>query len=102
MSNRDQLQAIGEFAEVKGHKIHVYRTGDPHKPKLVFMAGSSTVAPAYDFKILYSKLQNDFRIIVIEKFGYGYSDIFESECDVDSLVENQRMALEKLGEKGPF
>ena len=37
--------------------------------------GSGTISPVYDFKILYEKLVSDFRIIVIEKFGYGCSDL---------------------------
>ena len=48
---------------------------------LVFMSGSRTVCPVYDFKILYEKLGSDFRIIVIEKFGYGYSDLYEWRSD---------------------
>ena len=96
------LEANGEFAEINGSKIHVFRTGDPDRPKLVLMSGSSTVAPVYDFKILYTKLQEHFRIIIVEKFGYGYSDICECDCDIDSLVNIQHEALEKLGEKGPY
>lgn len=68
----------------------------------MLMSGSGTVAPVYDFKILYEKLVNDYRIIVIEKFGYGYSDLYEGPCDIDSLVAFQRQALEKTGEKGPY
>ena len=82
--------------------MHVYRTGNPDKPKLVLMSGLSTVVPVYDFKILYTNLQEHFRIIIIKKFGYGYSDICECDCDIDSLVNIQREALEKLGEKGPY
>ena len=65
----------GVFAEILGHKIHIFKAGDESNPKLVFLSASGTTAPAYDFKILYSKLIEKFRIIVIEKFGYGYSDI---------------------------
>ena len=100
--SKDTLEAIGEFTEVNNHRIHVLRIGNPDKPKLLFMAGSSTVVPAFDFKVLYEKLQNDYRIIVIEKFGYGYSDICECDCDIDSLLDIQREALKKLGETGPF
>lgn len=102
MKNSEQLLPIGEMVEIDNHKIHVYRTGDENKPKLVFMSGSSTVAPVYDFKILYEKLKRDFRIIVVEKFGYGYSDIYDTPCDIDSLVNTQRTALNMLGEKGPY
>jgi len=102
MKYSEQLLPIGEMVEIDNHKIHVYRTGDENKPKLVFMSGSSTVAPVYDFKILYEKLKSDFRIIVVEKFGYGYSDIYDTPSDIDSLVNTQRTALNMLGEKGPY
>lgn len=92
----------GEYVSIDDHKLHILRIGDESKPKLVFMAGSGTFAPIYDFKILYSKLVNDFRIIVIEKFGYGYSDLYEASCDIDSLLNIQREELQKIGESGPF
>ena len=96
------LKHNGEFVTINQHKIHIYRQGNMSNPKIVFMSGSGTVAPVYDFKILYEKLISKYRVIVIEKFGYGYSDIFECPCDIDSLVSLQREALEKVGEKGPF
>ena len=45
---------------------------------------------------------SDYRIIVIEKFGYGYSDLYERPCDIDSVVDYQRKALRIAGEKGPY
>lgn len=36
------------------------------------------------------------------KFGYGYSDICEFPSDVDTLVNVQKHALEKLGETGTY
>ena len=91
-----------DYIEINGHKLHLFRAGDEKKPKLVFMSGSGTVCPVYDFKILYEKLASDFRIIVTEKFGYGCSDLYEGPCDIDSVVTYQREALEKAGEKGPY
>lgn len=98
----DSLAPNGVFADVLNHKVHVFRTGDVNKPKLVFLSGSGTTVPAYDFKILYSKLADRYRIIVIEKFGYGYSDLFEGPCDIDSVVNYQRDALRQIGESGPY
>lgn len=92
----------GELVTVNKHNIHVFRQGDENNPKIVFMSGSGTVAPVYDFKILYEKLVDDFRVIVIEKFGYGYSDLFETSCDIDTLVSIQKEALETIGEIGPY
>lgn len=91
-----------EYVKIDNHKMHVFTAGDENSPKLVLMSGSGTVSPVYDFKILYEKLISSCRIIVIEKFGYGYSDLYEGPCDIDSLVDIQREALRKSGEKGPF
>ncbi len=91
-----------ELFSIEGHKLHLFRTGDVNKPKLVFMSGSGTAAPMYDFKILYQKLLEDFRIIVIEKFGYGYSDLFEASCEIDCVIDRQRKVLQEAGENGPY
>ena len=96
------LKYNGELVNVDGHNIHIYRTGNIGNPKIVLMSGSGTVAPVYDFKILYEKLSKNFRVIVIEKFGYGYSDIFDSPADIDTLVSTQKKALETIGEDGPY
>lgn len=57
-----------EYVEINGHKIHIFRAGVKDGPRLVFMSGSGTIAPVYDFKILYEKLVSDYRVIVIDKF----------------------------------
>ena len=96
------LKCNGELVAINGHNIHVYREGNADAPVIVFMSGHCTVSPVYDFKVLYEKLLHDFRIIVVEKYGYGYSDIFDSPCDIDTLVSIQRQALTALGEVGPY
>jgi pimeloyl-ACP methyl ester carboxylesterase len=91
------------LVEVDGYKIHVYAEGDKgNKPTLVFMSGSGTVAPVYDFKSLYSLLSDEYRIVVVEKAGYGYSDIYEIERDIDTMLEEVRQGLSLAGEKGPY
>lgn len=99
---KKMLECKGELVSINGHNIHLYRQGNIDKPKLVFMAGSATIAPVYDFKVLYEKLADNFRIIVIEKFGYGYSDIYDSPSDIDTLVLTQKQALDVIGENGPY
>lgn len=100
MNSSDQKKL--EFFTIEEHKMHLFRTGDVNKPKLIFMSGSGTAAPMYDFKILYEKLIEDFRIIVIEKFGYGYSDLFEASCEIDCVIDRQRKVLQEAGENGPY
>lgn len=99
---KDTLKCNGQLVTVNGHRIHVYRNGSNVAPAILFMSGHCTAAPVYDFKVLYEKLTHDFRIIVVEKYGYGYSDIWDSPCDIDTLVSIQRQALAALGETGPY
>ncbi|MEX1308564.1 MAG: alpha/beta hydrolase [Eubacteriales bacterium] len=98
-----EITANGKLVEVGDYKIHVYAEGEKSdEPTLVFMSGSATVAPVYDFKILYSLLSDDYRIVVVEKLGYGYSDIVDTKRDVLSMVEETREALKLAGEEAPF
>ena len=99
---KNSLKCNGEKVTINVHKIHIYTQGNDNAPAIVFMSGHCTVAPVYDFKVLYEKLQQDFKIIVVEKFGYGYSDICDSPCDIDTLVSIQRQALMAIGEADPY
>ncbi len=93
----------GKLVEVKGHKIHIYAEGEKdNKPTLVFMSGSGTAAPVYDFKALYSILSDEYRIAVVEKAGYGYSEIYEVERDIDTMLNEVRQGLALAGENGPY
>lgn len=99
---KNTLIPNGELVRINNHNMHIYRKGNENGPKIIFLSGSGTVAPVYDFKVLYEKFPMDFRTIVIERFGYGYSDLFEAPCDIDTVVSMQREALKSLGEKGPY
>lgn len=98
----EKLKPNGTLVSIDNHNLHVYTSGDKNKPKLVFMSGACVPAPVYEYKILYGRLAEKYRVIVIEKFGYGYSDLFEAPCDIDYSVTYQKTALEKLTEKGPY
>ncbi|HZK23970.1 MAG TPA: alpha/beta hydrolase [Oscillospiraceae bacterium] len=93
----------GMLVEVDGHNIHIYAEGEKrNRPTLVFMSGSATVAPVYDFKSLYSMLSAEYRIVVVEKAGYGYAEICEVERDIDTMLNEVRQGLTLAGESGPY
>ena len=94
-------QPIGEFVEVDGHNMCVYSEGEGAHT-LLFLSGSGTPAPILDFKPLYSLLDDDYRIVVIEKYGYGFSDIVDTERSFTTILRQDREALEKAGIEGPF
>lgn len=92
---------LGEMVEVDGHEMCVYSKGEG-KHTLVFLSGSGTVSPILDFKGLYSLFEDDYRIVVIEKFGYGFSDIVDDDRSFDTILRQDRDALSKLGINGPY
>ena len=98
---KDLLTPPGCMVDVDGHKMHVYPVGEGDKT-LVLMAASGTVCPSLDFKNLYSGLGDDYRIVVVEKFGYGYSDTVNRPRDVASILSDTRAALSGAGINGPF
>ena len=65
---------IGQIVEVDGHNISVYIEGEG-TTTLVYMSESGIYSPILDFKSLYSLLNDRYKIAVVEKFGYGFSDI---------------------------
>lgn len=100
--NRPLLQKpIGQFVRIDGHKINVLAKGSGART-LVFLSGLGTVSPVLDFKALYSLLEDEFRIVVPEKFGYGFSDIVRTCRSFAGNVELCRQALSALGITGPY
>ena len=98
---KDLLTPPGQMVDVDGHKMHVYSVGEGDKT-LVLMAASGTVCPSLDFKSLYSGLSDDYKIVVVEKFGYGYSDTVNRPRDVASVLSDTRAALSGAGIDGPY
>ena len=98
---KDLITPPGQMVDVDGHKMHVYSVGEGDKT-LVLMAASGTVCPSLDFKNLYSELGDDYRVVVVEKFGYGYSDTVNRPRDVGSVLSDTREALKDVGIDGPY
>ena len=78
---------LGQIVEVDGHNMSVYIEGEG-ETTLVFMAGGGTCCPILDFKSLYSLLSDKYKVAVVEKFGYGFSDVIDVSRDIDSVLEN--------------
>lgn len=91
----------GQVVEVNGHYMHVYMEGEGDIT-LVFMSGGGTSSPALDFKSLYSLLSDKYKIVVVEKAGYGFSDIVDIDRDIDTILSETREALSKAEISGPY
>lgn len=102
LSKEDELFVPnGEMVEVNGYRMHVYTEGQEDMT-LVFMSGGGTCSPILDFKSLYSLLNDKYRIVVVEKAGYGFSDVVDIDRDIDNVLSETRQALLKAEISGPY
>ncbi|WP_226582204.1 alpha/beta fold hydrolase [Halobacillus litoralis] len=92
---------IGQIVDVDGHNMHVYQEGHG-KETLVFMSGNGTSSPVLDFKSLFSQVSDQYKVVVVEKQGYGFSDITDSPRDMQTMLSQTRKALAEAGLQGPF
>jgi pimeloyl-ACP methyl ester carboxylesterase len=97
----DILENKGVIVEVDHNKMNVYTEGDG-EDTYVFMAGSGIAAPIYEMKGLYSKFSHEHKIAVVERAGYGYSDVSNDERDIDTILAQTREALQQSGNKPPY
>jgi pimeloyl-ACP methyl ester carboxylesterase len=61
------------------HQIHYIETGDSTKPTLFFLHGSPGSWDAYKTYLSDLDLQKKYRLIAIDRPGFGYSNFAESE-----------------------
>ena len=101
LKKEDKLfKTTGKIVEVNDHNINVYISGNSNSDTtLVFMSGAGTCSPTLDFKTLYSLFENDYQIAVVEKAGYGFSDISDVDRDIDTILFETRESLNKAGIK---
>lgn len=97
-SEKDLLenQIYGQKVEVDGHRMSVYVSGEG-KHTLVFMAGSGDSGPIFSFKDFADRF-DDCRVVIIERFGYGFSDGFDDSNVRQNNSSNALMrTLRKMG-----
>ena len=91
----------GQYVEVDGHKMHIYTEGEGDHT-IVLMSGWGDTSPYVNFLPLCKDLSTDAKVVIIERFGYGLSDVVKEERTFDKIIENDRECLSKVGIEGPF
>ena len=94
-------EPLGQLIDINGNNISIYVEGSGSKT-LVFLSGSGMCSPILDFKSLYSLLSDEYKIVVVEKFGYGYSDVVNEDRNIQTILFETRLALNKAGIDGPY
>ena len=95
------LNPMGQMVSVNGHDMSVFVKGE--RPQtLVFLSGAGTASPILDFKDLYDGLSKQYKIVVVERAGYGYSEDTSKSRDVSEVLSETRQALAKAHVSGPY
>lgn len=95
------LNPMGQMVSVNGHDMSVFVKGNGPQT-LVFLSGAGTASPILDFKDLYNGLSKQYKIVVVERAGYGYSEDTSKSRDVSEVLSETRQALAKAHVSGPY
>ncbi|MFD0616942.1 alpha/beta fold hydrolase [Paenibacillus sp. GCM10027629] len=94
-SESKRLEPYGQHVSVDGKNMNVLIQGTGEET-VVLLPGLATAAPALDFKPLIEELSPFYKVIVVEPFGYGLSDLTEKERTTENIVREIHDALQGL------
>ena len=95
------LTPMGKTVLVNGHKINVYVEGDGPET-IVFLSGAGIASPILDFKNVSDSLSKKYKVVIMERAGYGYSEDSNQSRDVMEVLSETRQALSQANISGPF
>ncbi|WP_138824928.1 alpha/beta fold hydrolase [Bacillus altitudinis] len=93
-----KIEAYGQKVLVDGKQMNVLIQGDG-KETIVLLPGYGTASPVLDFEPLVKELSPDYRVVVIEPFGYGLSDDTDKVRTSQNIVDEIHECLQKLNIK---
>ncbi|MCG7379756.1 alpha/beta hydrolase [Paenibacillus sp. ACRSA] len=93
--------AIGQYIQIENKRMHVYTKGNGSNT-IVLLSGLGTASPVLDFEPLINEMSKHNRVVVLEPFGYGWSDRTDKKRTVEHIVGELRSALKQLNIKGPY
>ena len=95
------LTPIGKEVTVNGHQMNVYIKGEGSET-IVFLSGAGIASPILDFKNLSDPLSKKYKVVVVERAGYGFSQDSDRSRDVMEVLSETRQALAQAHVSGPY
>ena len=95
------LKPMGQQVLVDGHQMNVYVEGNGPET-IVVLSGAGIASPILDFKEVSESLSKRYKVVIVERAGYGYSDDSNHSRDVMEVLSETRQALSQANVKGPF
>lgn len=101
--NNKKLKPSGQLISIDDENIHVIVKGKVEADStIIYMAGGGIYSPLYDSKKICDRLAEKYRVVVLEKKGYGYSDFAKGSRKISILLEDSRRALKELRIEPPY
>ena len=95
------LTPIGKQVTVNGHRMNVSVKGEGPQT-IVFLSGAGIASPILDFKNLSDPLSKKYKVVVVERAGYGFSEDSDRSRDVMEVLSETRQALAQAHVSGPY
>ena len=95
------LTPVGQTVLINGHQMNVYVEGDGPET-IVFLSGAGIASPILDFKNVSDSLSKKYKVVIVERAGYGFSDDSNQSRDVMEVLSETRQALSQANVTGPF
>ena len=95
------LTPVGQQVLINGHQMNVYVEGDGPET-IVVLSGAGIASPILDFKDVSNSLSKKYKVVIVERAGYGYSDDSNQSRDVMEILSETRQALSQANVTGPF
>lgn len=95
------LTPIGKEVTVNGHRMNVSVKGEGPET-IVFLSGAGIASPILDFKNLSDSLSQKYKVVVVERAGYGFSQDSDRSRDVMEVLSETRQALAQAHVSGPY
>lgn len=94
----------GEYknlVEVNSKKMNLYTIGQGEKT-IVILTGFGIQSPVLEYKALAQKLSENYRVVILEYFGYGFSSKTDEQRSNEKIIEEIRLGLINAGVNGPY
>jgi len=92
----------GTKLDINGHKMVVAQYGIEKEKTIVIFTGLLSASPVLHYKPFTEKLCEKYRVVVLEPFGYGLSDMLDpkvkgNERTIQNIVKEYHAAIKQLG-----
>lgn len=92
----------GKLVDVDGHNLHVIEKGEDKDTTIVILHSGKNYDDSIAMQPFFEKLKEDFHIIYIDRNGYGFSENYDTDKDIDTILSDTRKLLANTGAKGPY